>query len=565
MAPGTPFELNDFAHDRASFRLSGTDMHGDDKIRPASDRSLSEPDINYIHGARFWIISVAIAIIMFLVNFEVPVIITALVSITNDLQGFENVAWVIASYLLGYVGIIVIVAKFSDIFGRKIVFMLSLGVFIIFSAACSAAQTMNQLIVFRAFQGVGGGGSWSLATIFVTELVPPENYPKFVANISITNALALLLGPIIGGAIASGTTWRWIFIINIPIALPALLILLYAVPNGFPHHNQPNYKRKTFRDLISKPTLDRIDTPGTVLILLATLSLTAAFEEADKRFPWRSAYVITLLTVSGLLWIMLIAWERHVTLSRTIREPVLPWGFVVNREMMGILLNFVLLGGPTVICMFILPQRFQLVYGTSGLEAGVRLIPFSAVIPVGSIFASVLGGKHKVPPLYLLDILNHKIFGSVLQVLGFALIGTLPSTLEIPSRIYGYQILAGWGCGINFSLLFILIPLVNNKKDGAVALGAGSQFRFIGGSIVLSISTSIFNSYVRPRLQTELGIADPDVLLQVLPTLAPSVQDAVRHVLATGYSHQILVLAVSAGLQIPATLLMWKRPQLKLP
>ncbi len=109
--------------------------------------------------------------------------------------------------------------------------------------------------------------------------------------------------------------------------------------------------------------------------------------------------------------------------------------------------------------MFILPQRFQLVYGTSGLDAGVRLIPFSAVIPIGSIFASILAGKFKIPPVYLL------ILGSVLQVLGFALIGTLPSTLDIPSRIYGYQVLAGWGCGINFSLLFILLPFVNEKQD----------------------------------------------------------------------------------------------------
>jgi hypothetical protein len=114
--------------------------------------------------------------------------------------------------------------------------------------------------------------------------------------------------------------------------------------------------------------------------------------------------------------------------------------------------------------MFILPQRFQLVYGTSGLEAGVRLIPFTAVIPIGSIFASVLAGRAKIPPVYLL------IFGSVLQVLGFALIGTLPSTLDIPSRIYGFQILAGWGCGINFSLLFILIPFVNEKRDNGKLL-----------------------------------------------------------------------------------------------
>ncbi|KAI1307148.1 putative multidrug resistance protein fnx1 [Xylaria venustula] len=559
MTSETADELNGRARDESTGEKQELSVNGPDEATIGSDMSGAPEEIVYIQGAKFWLICVAIAIIMFLVNLEVPVVITALVSITSDLKGFDNVSWVVASYLLGYVGVIVICAKFSDIFGRKLVFILSIGIFIIFSVACSAAQTLNQLIIFRAFQGIGGGGSWSLATIFVSELVPPENYPKFVANISLINALALLLGPIIGGAIASNTTWRWIFIINIPIAVPALLILLYVVPKEFPYHNQPGYKRKTLKDLVSKSVLDRIDAPGTILILFATLGLTAAFEEANKRFPWRSAYVITLLTVSGLLWIILLIWERHVTLSKTtIREPILPWRFILNREMIGVLLNFVFLGGPTVICMFILPQRFQLVYGTSGLDAGVRLIPFSAVIPIGSIFASIAGGKHKVPPVYLL------IFGSLLQVLGFALIATLPSTLEIPSRIYGFQVLAGFGCGINFSLLFILIPLINEKQDGAVGLGAGSQFRFIGSSIVLSISTSVFNSYVQPQLKSLLGISDPDVLIQVLPTLAPLVRDAVRHVLATGYSRQIIVLAVSAGLQIPATLIMWKNKQLKL-
>lgn len=227
--------------------------------------------------------------------------------------------------------------------------------------------------------------------------------------------------------------------------------------------------------------------------------------------------------------------------------------------------------------MFILPQRFQLVYGTSGLDAGVKLIPFTAFIPIGSIFASTLAGRAKIPPVYLL------LLGSALQVLGFSLIGTLPSTLDIPARIYGYQILAGWGCGINFSLLFILIPFVNEKRDHgkfllvvyrrrcicsrvavAVGLGAGSQFRFMGGSVVLAIATSVFSSYVRPLLEANLGISNPDVLVQILPTFPPEAQQQIRLVLAEGYSRQILVLAVSAALQFPATLLMWRKRQLRI-
>ncbi|KAI1139297.1 putative multidrug resistance protein fnx1 [Hypoxylon sp. FL0543] len=497
---------------------------GVDSVKEQSDVVNGDGEIIYIHGPRFWFISAALAIMMFLTNLEVPVVITALVAITDDLSGFENVGWIVASYLLGYVAVIVICAKFSDIFGRKLVFLLSTVIFVIFSAACSASQTMAQLIIFRAFQGVGGGGCWSLSTIIIVDLVPPEKYPKFV----------------------------------VPIAAPAFLIAIFAIPKGFPYHNQPNYRQASNKSLMGRATLSRIDIPGTILILFATLALTSAFEEADKRFPWRSAYVIVLLILSGLFWILLGVWERHVTSSNGVREPILPWRFIKNRQMMGILLNFVLLGGPTVICMFIMPQRFQLVYGTSGLDAGVRLIPFTVVIPVSSIFASGIAGKLKVPPLYLL------IVGSCFQVLGFALLGTLPSTLTIPPRIYGFEILAGWGCGINFALLFIMIPWVNEKPDHAVAMGAGSQFRMMGGSIVLAIATSVFNTFARPKLQTLLGTSDTDTLVTFLPTLSQELQEQVRYVLAEGYNRQALVLCVSAALQVPASLLMWKKKQLRI-
>ncbi|GAP86914.1 putative MFS multidrug transporter [Rosellinia necatrix] len=513
----------------------------------------------YLEGAQFWLVSASVAIMMFLTNLEVPVVTTALVAITNDLGSFENVGWVVASYLLGYVAVIVIFAKFSDIFGRKMVFVISTALFIIFSVACSAAQTLTQLIIFRAFQGIGGGGCFSLCTILVIELVPPPKYTQFVSNISVVNALSLLLGPIIGGAIASGTSWRWIFIINIPIALPALLISLYALPKDFPYQGIPNRQPKGLKFLFSKLTVDRVDIPGAVLILFATLALTAGFEEADKKFPWRSAYVITLLTVSGFLWIVLAIWERHVTIADGVREPILPWRFVKNREMVGILLNFLFLGGPTLIGMFIIPQRFQLVYGTSGLDAGVKLIPFTITIPFGAILASTLAGKLKIPALYVV------IAGSVLQVVGFSLLGTLPSTTSIPAQIYGGEFVAGLGGGINFALLFVMIPFVNEGRDRAVGMGSGAQFRSMGSSIVLAVSTSVFNTYARPKLQGLLGLSSSDELLfsaESLASLAPAILEDVQHVLAEGYNRQVLVLAVSAALQVPASLMMWRKKQL---
>ncbi|KAI1210085.1 putative multidrug resistance protein fnx1 [Annulohypoxylon truncatum] len=544
----------------------GLNGHNFDKIsEPKSDLEQEEVDlaaqqpdkvdgreIVYIQGPRFWLISAVVAIMMFMVNFEVPVVVTALVAITDELGGFENVGWVVSAYLLGYVAVIVIFAKFSDIFGRKLIFMLSIFIFIVFSAACSAAQTIVQLAVFRALQGVGGGGCWSLATIFVIELVPPEKCAQYVSNISTVNALALLVGPIVGGAIASGTTWRWIFIVNVPICIPAFVIGIFAIPNGFPYGDRVNYRQKA----AAKSPLSRIDILGNILILFATLALTSAFEEADKKFPWRSGYVIALLTIAGLLWIALGWWEYYVTAANNVREPILPWRFLNNRHMMGILLNLVFLGGPTIISMFIIPQRFELVYNSSGIGAGVKLIPFTALIPIGSIVGSTLAGKHKVPPVYIL------LFGSALQVIAFALLGTLPKVLTIPPRVYGLEVMAGFGSGSNFALLFIMIQFVNERVDHAVAMGAGSQFRMMGSSLVLAIATSVSNTYARPKLQTLLGISDTDALSAIIPTLSPALQEQVRLLLAESYNRQVLVLCVSAALQIPCTFLMWRKKQL---
>ncbi|KAK6210507.1 hypothetical protein LQW54_006115 [Pestalotiopsis sp. IQ-011] len=423
---------------------------------------------------------------LFLTNLEVPVVTTAVITIAGELGGFDNAGWVLASYLLGYVAVIVICAKFSDILGRKFVFLSSIIVFIIFSAACGAAQTMNQLV---------------------------------------------------------------------PMAIPAFILALVAIPKNFPHQGRPILETAE-RIPISK-SMRRLDIPGTALIFLATLALTSAFEEADKTFAWNSAYVITLLSASAIMWAVLVVWERHVTIANTIREPILPWTFLKSRQMMGILLNFVFLGGPTIISMFIIPQRFQVAYGYSGLDAGVRLLPFTLALPAGSICASRIAGKLKVPPLFLL------LAGSCLQITGFALLGTLPFTHEAPAGIFGYQIIAGWGCGMNFSLLFVMIPFVIEKKYLAVGMGAGAQFRMIGSAMILAVSTSVFNSYARQHLQAYTGLSDIGAAIGAsLASLSPEVQDEIRRVVSDAYNHQTLVLCASSVLQIPCSLMMWKKKQL---
>lgn len=199
-------------------------------------------------------------------------------------------------------------------------------------------------IILRAFQGVGGGGSYALATILTIEIVPPEQYSTQMTYMGVAVMLALILGPIAGGGISGVTTWRWIFLFNVPVGVVGLVLAIASIPAGFPHHRKeplPVAAHPTTE--VSSPQrsprpLDRLDIPGCVLLLLATMSVVAAFQEAGSRFPWGSAYFIALLVVSVLLWITLVVWERRVTLANTVREPVLPWRFLTNRFVVGTLL-----------------------------------------------------------------------------------------------------------------------------------------------------------------------------------------------------------------------------------
>ncbi|KAI1267056.1 MFS multidrug transporter-like protein [Xylariaceae sp. FL1019] len=509
---------------------------------------------SYILGSRLYIITIAISICMFIVNLEIPIVTTALVSIGDGLGGFDKTSWVISAYLLGYVGVLIIASKLSDIVGRKPTIIFTILTFTIFSGACGASQSVVQLIVFRAFQGVGGAGTYALCTVILVELVPSEKYAKYTASISVIFSISLLIGPILGGAFSQSATWRWIFLINVPIAFAAALVLFFLLPKGFPNHGTNR------RGSMPSKSMSRLDYPGTALLLLSTLSLVAAFEEAGLLFPWKSAYVIVLLIASIIGWVVFLIWERRVTLAAGIREPIFPWRFVQDRVWVGMILCALFLGAPFFTTNFQLPQRFQIVNGLSPLQAGIRVIPFTLASPFGSVVAPVICKIFKVPPIYLV------FCAAIIQVIGFALLSSVPPSRTIVAAQYGYEIIAGFGCGINITLLLLMTPFSVQERDKAVALGAISQFRIMGGAIGLSIATSAFNSLVRHELQLFLSPGQLNALLaspaELNPIIAPALQEPVRVAFADGYSLQMKILTGLAAGQIPASLLLWQSKQI---
>ncbi|KAM0131600.1 hypothetical protein ACHAO1_007201 [Botrytis cinerea] len=516
-------------------------------------------DFQYLKGLRLHLITAAICMTLFLTNLEIPIVTTALISITNDLHHFGQDNWIISAYMLGYVSMLIIWAKLSDIYGRKPFAVMVVLLFTIFSGLCGAAQTMTQLIVFRALQGLGGGGNFAIGTIILVELVPKELYPKYTGLVSVVFSFSLLLGPIFGGALNHSPDWRWIFLLNVPLAFLALAAFFFGLPTSFPYQGQDSRHQKVKR-FASKESFRKIDFVGAILLIIATTLLVAALQEAGGEFAWNSAFVITLLIISGVTWILFILWERRVTVNMSSTEPVFPWRLMKSRVWIGMTLNALFLGGPWFVTIFQLPQRFQVVDGISALDAGFKLIPFTVLAPVGSVISAVLAGKVKVPPIYLV------LIASCIQVIGFALLSTLPIAAAASSAQYGYQVIAGFGVGINISTLILMTPYsVADPRDKSVALGCVTQFRIMGGALGLAIVTAAYKGYVTSRLKAFLNLEEQLSVFEsakYIQSLSPEVQGRVREVFAGGYNLQFRILIALAAAQIPSSLLMWQKEQI---
>lgn len=244
-----------------------------------------------------------------------------------------------------------------------------------------------------------------------------------------------------------------------PVGVPLALIAIFAIPNGFPYHNRID-RNLSENSVGAENVWARIDMPGTLLLLLETLAFTACFQEAESCFKWDSAYVITLLVVSVILWTALMIWERRVTLASGTREPVLPWRFFTDRVTLGLFARFILVGAPVAVANFQPPQRFMLINGFSDLDAGVRIIPFGAGFAFGTIISGKLASRLKIPSIYMV------LAGALCQVLGFALLGTLSASTAVSDATYGYQVIAGLGTGLGYINLIMLVAFTTSKRDG---------------------------------------------------------------------------------------------------
>jgi len=285
-------------------------MAEDKAISPGSPNTHDEPEHAernarlpvQLEGWRRIFVLVAVFIGLFLAFLDSTIVSVALATIADDFDDFNNATWVITGYLLTYMAFAIIITRLSDIFGRKAVEVASFVLFIAFSLGCALSQSMMQLILFRAFQGIGGSGLFSMTMVIALNIVPAGKRAMMSGAIGLIMVLSGVLGPILSGAITGShhsSTWRWIFWLNMPVGGVALAILLVAWPND-----------KSSRSF-SRQSLLSIDFGGCVLSLAASILLIFALQEAGTHaYAWNSATIIASLSISGVACLAFVAWQQ---------------------------------------------------------------------------------------------------------------------------------------------------------------------------------------------------------------------------------------------------------------
>jgi EmrB/QacA subfamily drug resistance transporter len=410
---------------------------------------------------------------MLLAALDQTIVATALPTIVGDLGGLNHLSWVVTAYLLTSTAVTPLWGKLSDLYGRRGTFQAAIAVFLVGSMLSGLSQNMVELIAFRAVQGLGGGGLMALAMAIVGDLVSPRERGRYQGWFGAVFALASVGGPLLGGYFTDQLSWRWIFYVNLPFGVAALIVTSVVL-------------RLPFRRLEH-----RIDYPGSVLLVAAVTAVVLATTWGGTTYPWGSAQIIGLAVATAVLLGLFLAWEAQAS------EPILPLRLFRNPIFTVAVAITLLLGLALFGAVVYLPEYLQVVQGASAIRSGLELMPLTLGIVVasagsGQVISRI--GRYKVFP----------IVGAALLTVGFWLlshiqVGTGTAVLS------WWMLVVGLGLGCILQVAVLAVQNAVDHRDLGTATSATVFFRILGGTL----GTALFGAVLLNRLQHNLAVLLP--------------------------------------------------------
>ena len=460
---------------------------------------------------------------MLLAALDLTIVTTALPTITSELGGLNHLSWVVTSYLLASTVSTPLYGKLGDLYGRKRLFQTAIVLFLAGSVLCGVAQSMGQLIAFRALQGLGGGGLMVLCMAIIADVVSPRERGRYMGYFGAVFGAAMVGGPLLGGFLTDQVSWRWVFYVNVPVGIAALLVTAIVLPASAGRE---------------KPKIDYL---GAGLLTAAVTCLVLLTTWGGTEYAWGSPVIVLLGVAAAVLLAVLLAVERRT------EEPVVPIHLFANRSFNVASSVSFIIGVAMFGAISFLPLFLQVVNGSSATNSGLLLLP----LMLGLLGASMISGRiisatgrYKVFP----------ISGCVVAAAAMFLLSTMGAGTS-KGTVTVYMVALGIGIGLVMQTLILAAQNAVGRTEIGVATSSVSFFRSMGGSVGVALFGALFNNLLAHSAAARVEVGDGGAFT---PEAIRALPAAARASFVTGFADSLTTVFLWATpLIVVGALIAW--------
>jgi EmrB/QacA subfamily drug resistance transporter len=451
---------------------------------------------------------------LLLSSLDTTIVATALPTIAGDLGNLEHIPWIATAYLLSSTAATPMFGKLSDLYGRRLLFQIAIVIFLAGSLFAGLSQTFVQLVIARGVQGVGAGGLMATAFVIIGDIVSPRERGRYIGLLTSVFAFSAVAGPLVGGFIVDHWSWRWIFTINLPLGLVALVVTSYALRVPFNRRER------------------RIDWLGSFLLIAGVTFIVLVTTMGGKEYSWTSPMIMALTTLAIASTIAFCWWESRAS------EPILPMRLFRNPIFAVSMLLLFCVGSALYMSDSFLPLFLQTVTGTSATKAGLLLLPLMIGVTVSSIVAGRLTtrtGRYRIWPLV----------GLGMATAGVTLLSRL--TADTPAFYVSCSMLVlGLGIGMTIPTITLAVQNAVDWTDLGVASSAVTFIRSLGGAIGLAAYGAVFSNRVQTLPADVAAVVEsPEEIRRLAEPLHSQVVDTLAYAIRGVFLFAIPVVAIA--------------------